>query len=217
MQSVKPDHLELWVTDKDFAALPDAVLALRAHGLSIRTCVDLRSYKKIVPALAAHPGAIIVTADDDAHYPRTWLEELVNAYDPGAKEVLCHRAHEMKFRQSGRPTCYREWTFDTGDTAASRTIFPTGLGGVLYPPDVFIRDVTRRDLFEAYCPTADDVWLFWMASLNGARCRKIGPVRRFILWRGGQDVALCNDNLLGGDANDIQIDAMIAAYGVPPP
>ena len=94
-------------------------------------------------------------------------------------------------------------------------VFPTGLGGILYRPGIFAADVSRRDLFEAYCPTADDVWLFWMAALRGARFRKVGPVRRFVLWPSGQAVSLYSQNAEQDDANDRQIAAMIKAYGFP--
>jgi hypothetical protein len=215
LQSIRPDYVELWVSHKDMASLPASVLALREHGLSIRSCADTRSYKKIIPALAAHPDAVIVTADDDAYYWPTWLEELVAAYDPDREEVLCHRGHRIVCRSDGLPAPYRTWEFDTGDVSASRATFPTGLGGVLYRPGIFLPDVVRDDLFQAYCPTGDDIWLFWMAALNGARFRKVGPARRFILWRGVQDVALYNQNALGSDRNDVQIAAMIQAYGFP--
>lgn len=215
MQSIRPDHVELWIADKDMAALPASVLALRQRGLSIRTCADTRSYKKIIPALTAHPDAVIVTADDDAYYWRTWLEQLVTAYDPNRKEVLCHRGHRIVCRSDGLPAPYRTWEFETKDVSASRSTFPTGLGGILYRPGIFLPDVVREDLFQTYCPTGDDIWLFWMASLNGARFRKVGPPRRFILWRGAQDVALYNHNVVGEDGNDVQIAAMVKAYGFP--
>ncbi|WP_413989297.1 hypothetical protein ACMDCR_25465 [Labrys okinawensis] len=216
MQSVQADHVELWIAEKDMAALPQAVLELRAHGLSIRACSDLRSYKKIIPALSAHPDAVIVTADDDAYYWPTWLEELVAAYDPDRREVLCHRGHRIALRGDGLPAPYRTWEFDTPDGSSSLSTFPTGLGGVLYRPGILPAEAMREDLFRRYCPTGDDIWLFWMVALNGARFRKVGPVRRFILWRGGQDVALYNQNVVGEDGNDIQIAAMIEAYGFPP-
>lgn len=215
MQTTKPDHLILWIADKDVRTLPVTIWALVAHGLSIKTCSDIGSYKKIMPTLISYPDAVIVTADDDVYYWPTWLEELVSAYKPGAKEVLCHRAHQIIYRADGRPAPYRDWKFETANTNASKAIFPTGLGGILYRPSIFTTDVTQKERFQTYCPSADDIWLFWMASLNGAQFRKVGPVRRFVLWKGGQDVALYNHNVLGTDANDKQIGAMIAAYGLP--
>lgn len=215
MQSIKPDQVQLWIAEEDVATLPLAVRELATQGLSLRTCENLRSYKKIIPALSAHPDAIIVTADDDAYYWPTWLEELVAGYNSSAKEVICHRGHRIVMATAGRPAPYHRWAFNTPNNAPSRDTFPTGLGGILYRPGIFKPDVSRKELFQKYCPTGDDIWLFWMAALNGAKFRKVGPVRRFILWPGGQDVALFNHNVLGADANDAQIEAMIDAYGFP--
>src|SRR5579864_6248399 len=66
-QSIKPDHVILWIAHADEARLPPEVLALRALGLEIRSTEDLRSFKKIVPALRDFPDAFIVTADDDVY------------------------------------------------------------------------------------------------------------------------------------------------------
>lgn len=214
LQSVAADHVELWIAQADYGRLPRAVLALQSSGLAIRTCADLRSYKKIIPALAAHPDAVIVTADDDAYYWKGWLEGLTSAYRPERNEVLCHRAHEIVL-EGDRPASYPTWRFETASTEPSRMIFPTGLGGVLYRPGILMADFARQDLFGKYCPTADDVWLFWMASLKGALFRKVGPVRRFILWPEARSTALYNHNVVGANANDVQIAAMIEAYGFP--
>ena len=215
MQTIKPDFLELWIAENDFDKLPAAVLALRDHGLLIKVCPDLRSYKKIIPALGQHPDALIVTADDDAYYWPTWLEELVDAYDPNVREVLCHRAHRMVVREGRCPAPYSDWVFDVADTAPSPTIFPTGVGGILYRPGIFMPEIVREELFQKYCPTNDDIWFYWMALLNGAKFRKVGPVRRITLWPRGQASALFNNNVLGASANDGMIAAMVAAYGFP--
>jgi hypothetical protein len=214
LQSVRPDAIELWIAKQDYASLPKGVLALSEQGLIIKTCSDIRSFKKIIPALQEHPEAIVVTADDDIYYWPTWLEELAKAYRPSVREVICHRAHEIVF-EGARPVSYGRWRFNTAITEGSCRIFPTGVGGILYQPGIFAADVTREDLFQRYCPTADDVWLFWMASLNGATFRKIGPLQRLVLWPHGQEVALFNQNAKFKNANDVQIAAMISAYGFP--
>jgi hypothetical protein len=53
----------------------------------------------------------------------------------------------------------------------------------------------------------------WLRST--ALFRKVGPVRWFILWGGGQDVALYDHNAFGSGGNDGQIAVKIAAYGFP--
>jgi hypothetical protein len=83
---------------------------------------------------------------------------------------------------------------------------------VLYEPGIFHADVTRSDIFLDLCPTGDDVWLYWMAALNGARFRKVGPKRREINWADSQRVSLFAVNRT---ANDEQIAKMMTRYGLP--
>ena len=74
-QTVQADRTILWLAEQDLALLPDDVIVLKDFGLEIRTCADLRSYKKLIPALQAFPDAWFATADDDVYYRPDWLEE----------------------------------------------------------------------------------------------------------------------------------------------
>jgi hypothetical protein len=219
-QSVRPDGILLWIAREDIGKLPPKVTALERRGVTICPCDDLRSYKKLVFALEAHPDSFLVTADDDVRYPPDWLERLVDALDPGAPgaEILCHRAHRIAFTASGDIAPYRDWAVDVQDDAArqpSTDLVPTGVGGILYPPRSLDREVTNRDLFLALAPTADDLWFYWMARKAGTRHRKVG--RRFPRhsWPGSQVEPLYSENLNGG--NDRQIAALCRALGAPEP
>ena len=53
------------------------------RGLEIRECDNLRSFKKLVPALQTFPNAFIVTADDDLYFAPNWLETLATAAEAG--------------------------------------------------------------------------------------------------------------------------------------
>ena len=211
-QDVAADAVVLWLAHEDVRKLPDTVRRLERFGLTIRATDDLRSYKKIIPALAEYPDACIVTADDDVYYPRHWLRTFCEAYRPGAREVLCHRAHRMKF--AGRDIApYDSWTFEVTDQNPALDIFFTGVGGVFYPPGIFHEDVGNVERFTALCPSTDDVWLNWMARLGGARIRKVGPKQRFHEWRGSQVEALEHTNRFESAGNDRQIANIIQAYG----
>jgi len=72
-QSFRADRVILWIAHDDMALLPAAVRKLERRGLEIRACDDIRSYKKLVPALEAFPHAFIVTADDDLELAPDWL------------------------------------------------------------------------------------------------------------------------------------------------
>jgi hypothetical protein len=212
-QSVRPDSIILWIAHNNLNTLPGDILQLQEDGLDIRACEDLRSYNKIVHTLALPLRQFIVTADDDQYYHRKWLETLICAYRPGSKEVLCARAHRIRLDARGVPLSYSKWDSDVSEISGSSLLFPTGGGGVLYEPGIFHEDVTRRDLFLKLCPTADDVWLYWMSALNGATVRKVGLRRREITWRRSQDVALYRT--VNRTANDKQIELMISRYGFP--
>jgi hypothetical protein len=213
-QTIAPDALVLWIAEGDAAKLPDAVRKLARFGLSIETTPDLRSYKKIIPALRRFPGVFIATADDDLYYPPNWLAQMVAAYDPARREIPCHRAHQALLGPNGLPAPYRAWRIDADVRDASPLIFPTTGHGVLYPPGAFHPDVVDEAQFRSLCPSADDVWLYWMARRSGYVFRRIGPRRTLITWPRTQQASLRQINQIGG-ANDAQICNMIERFGFP--
>lgn len=213
-QSMKADRVILWIAHQDKNALTTAILELQKAGLEIAFCDDLRSYKKIIPSLQNYPDSFIVTADDDVYYWPTWLEELVRGYQRDGKDVICHRAHHIRLNEDGLPLAYSQWEMETQRVNASPLNFQTGVGGVLYPPDIFHADVLNVEAFKKLCPQADDVWLYWMLRLNGKSVRKTARTCALYCWPETQQIALWQNNLIGG-GNDEQIKAMLNVYDLP--
>ena len=214
-QTVRPDHLILWIAPADFALLPQGVRRLQARGLTIRLAEDIKSYKKIIPALDQFPDAFIVTADDDLFYWQSWLEELVTGAEPSAPVVACHRAHEIMTDAQGRYLPYRQWIQDTPTRGKSAALFPTGMGGILYPPGVLSHKPEDREASLSFCPEGDDIWLYWIGRRNGAVYKTVGRHRAMDPWPGSQEqAALWHRNLLG-EGNDRQIAKMGERYGYP--
>jgi hypothetical protein len=214
-QTIAPERLVLWIAEHDLSDLPDEVRKLEPSGLEIRSCADLRSFKKLVPALALWPDAHIVTADDDVYYPPDWLEGLVSASrrHPGA--VAAHRIHRPGRTRSGHLTPYATWELASQATSAGSPadlLFPTGVGGVLYPPRSLHPAVRDEALFMELCPRGDDIWFFWMARLAGTPHVGTGCDFRVVPWRGSQESALYLDNWLAGE-NDTQVRAMEGHFG----
>lgn len=214
-QTIRPDRVILWIAEDDAARLPRRVQRLNSQGLEIRTCVDYRSYKKLIFTLKEHPDAYIATADDDLFYTPDWLEALVHGSLETPGVVTCHRAHRVPQPSASGLPPYRSWPWNVGDEAARNPaidLLPTGVGGVLYPPHCFYADVLRSELFMEFCPNADDLWFYWMARLAGTMHKKVGGDFKQILWPSSQDVALFNHN---ASQNDEQIKRMIRQYGYP--
>lgn len=217
-QTVAADGVVLWLAHGDVDALPDDVLALEAHGLEIRACDDLRSYKKLIPALREDPDRYFVTADDDVYYPRDWLAGLVDTARDHPADAIAWRAHEAKLDELGHFRPYSDWhlaTHRTVLTDPANRLFPTGVGGILYPPRCFASDIADQDLFMSLAPQGDDIWFFWQARRAGTCYRRVPAGFDIVEWPSTQTVALYADNMLGL-GNDRQIAAMSAHYGPVP-
>lgn len=205
-QSIRPDRVVLWIAHQDLAALPQEVLSLIPFGFEVRGCDDLRSFKKIIHSLEAWPDAYIVTADDDLYYEPQWLNTLVSGVAPGEKVIVCRRAHRPDLSKP-----YRDWQFDViTDGRVEDDLFPTGVGGVLYPPHSLHRDTIDRR-FMRLCPTADDVWLYWMGRKAGSKYRQLGGGFAQVAWQETQSNALGSLNIEHG--NDDQLKAVAASEG----
>lgn len=173
-QSLKPDAVLLWLSEEEFPNrekdVPSSVLKLQANGLTIKWVKEnLRSYKKLIPALKEYKNDILVTADDDIYYPPTWLELLYAGYLRNPKAVHCHRGHKLQFDKEGNILPYKKWKHRISHGEASFHNFFTGAGGVLYPPHSLYQDVADIKLFQRLAPNADDIWFWAMAVLQGTQ------------------------------------------------
>lgn len=214
-QTVRADRTILWLAEKDLPQLPGDVVALKDFGLEIRSCADLRSYKKLVPALRAFPGAWFATADDDVYYRPDWLEGLVGQAASQNRTVIAARAHLARLDGAGRLVPYLEWEMNTHRLRApspGTRLFPTGVGGVLYPPDAFADAVTDEDAFMRLCPHGDDIWFFWMARLAGTGQARTPSGFEILAWPRSQEVGLFHENQYNS-RNDAQIRNMEDAFG----
>jgi hypothetical protein len=215
MQSTKPRAVVLWIAHADMEKLPAEVVELRQYGLRIEACDDLKSYKKLLPALKAYSGFHIAVCDDDTYYWRTWLATLCTEIGKDPKTIHCLRAHKILTDKGGNILPYAEWIYEAKTEETSPFLFPTGVGGVLYPAGIFDQRVMDERLFMTICPTADDIWFFWLASLAGAKFKLLRHSYRYVSWANSQQQSLWRSNTRGESANDRQIEALVAHFGLP--
>ena len=216
-QSMKADKVVLYLAKEQFkdgeASLPKPLLDLRGRGLEIRWCEDLKSYKKLVPALKEYPDSIVVTADDDILYPRGWLKDLYVSYLKNPDEIHCHRAHRMTFEKDGSVAPYADWIWGVRNVCPSFNNFLTGVGGVLYPPNSLHEDVLNDEQFRRLCPTADDIWFWAMAVLKGSKINVIGKHGCELRYVKDSQEANCLQMInLGENRNDSQLRNVLSKY-----
>lgn len=218
-QSLKPDKIILWLSDKyNLTNLPYCITKYLKNGLEIRFVKDIGSYTKIIYALKEFSNSIIVTADDDIYYPKTWLKKLYLSYIANPNDIQVHRAHKIILDNDNNIMPYEVWEKHTKEENADYNNFLTGVGGVLYPPNCFTGEVFRQDLFLKFAPSADDIWLWFMALLSD---RKIRVVKNHIktltcinLFRQlGIDKSKSLYSVNQKGYNDVQINNLMKLYG----
>jgi len=177
--SVKPDKVILYLTASQFpnSIIPPELTALATENslFEIRCYEeDIRSYRKLIPALRDFPNDIIVTVDDDVYYNKNMLRNLLRLHERYPDAMIAHRAKRLKL-----DTPYRKWkkyrwySYFTRDMRPGFRNLQTGVGGVLYPPNSLLPEMLDPKIFTKIAPTVDDIW-FWAAAVaNGT---KIAPV-----------------------------------------
>lgn len=215
-QKTKPDRIILWLDEdtEGFAYLPYEITQFIKNGLEVRFVKDIKSYTKIYYVLKEYSDSIIVTADDDIYYPSDWLEKLYISYISHPEDIHAHRVHRVGVKD-GKILPYETWQKHVNEESARYDNFLTGVGGVLYPPECFTREVLRKDVFLKESPNADDVWLWVMALVHNRKIRVVGKHLKTLICT---DILsqlikpnLYKDNKNGG--NDKQLENLMKYYG----
>lgn len=195
--TVLPDRIVLYLDTQKFpgGVLPQELEELKKESgiFEIRfDPAEIRSYKKLVPALRDFPDDVIVTIDDDIRYHSTMLSDLLRMHRRVPDAIIAHRVRKARL---GEP--YRKWhrykafDFIFKKIHLSRLAMQTGVGGVLYPPHSLDEAMLDPALFMALAPTCDDIW-FWLAAVSrgtyvvpvpGGKCKvdEIGKPRSISL------------------------------------
>lgn len=218
--SVLPDKVVLYLTFDQFrdTGIPQELLQLaeRHPVFEIRNYDrDIRSYRKLIPALLDFPEAVIVTTDDDVIYHRHMLRDLLRWHEQLPAVVLAHRAKRIRpdkpYRQWPK---YRWYHFLCRKIRAGFGNIQTGVGGVLYPPHALKPEMLDAELFTQIAPTTDDIW-FWAAAV--AQGTPVMPVpfghnKPYDL-RKPSGISLKTDNFKAGtDRNSAALQAILKKF-----
>ena len=173
--SVLPDKVVLYLTFEQFGneGIPQKLTEL-AHNNPIFEIRDypheIRSYRKLVPALTDFPDAVIITVDDDVAYSPHLVRDMLELHNQFPEYILANRAKRI---EPDRP--YRKWHKFRWYNFLFKRFYPgydilqTGVGGVLYPPHSLKAEMIDEKLFTKYAPTADDIWFWAAATANGTK------------------------------------------------
>ncbi len=194
--------------------LPEALAADLSGGLprpvSVLRCRDWGPATKLLPALRAEPGALVVAVDDDVIYPRDHLETLLAAHRERPRAALGWRGWRI---QPGVPPRRFAHVWASAVTMPQPADILLGWGGYLIPPGALDAAVFDYAGWPEAMRWVDDVWISGHLARRGvARLVVPGrsyPVARAISWRAG-----LSDGINRSDEhNRVAIAAMGAFWG----
>ncbi|MEY0234620.1 hypothetical protein [Providencia manganoxydans] len=222
LQTVKPKRVILWLDEDEFSidTIPKTLKNQTSRGLEIKFCKNYKSYKKIIPTLklGLNVDSRIITIDDDIIYPHDFIENLIIDSNLYPNTVIGYRCHKITFNESTLEIKkYPKWESCTNNTTPAMNIFPTGIGGVLYPKNCFPIECINEKVFMTLAPNADDVWLKIMSSINNIKSKRIDLnynfESKFIVLERNQDIGLYNINCDSNDLNTEYIKKILNHYG----
>jgi hypothetical protein len=201
---LRPRRLILWLDDNEaYRNLPASLQRLQKRGLEILLTDNYGPHTKYFPYVISQSvhQLPLVTADDDIMYPKSWLKDLVHRHTEQPDLIHCHWASRITADESGIAR-YISWPNCTS-REPSTTHFALGVSGVIYPPTMLDALASYGPEFRELSPTADDVWLHWVALRQGFRVQQIhSRPRHFPLIPGTQDITLMESNNVPGLGND---------------
>ncbi len=179
-QKVSPDKVVLWLSNEyELSELPYSITKYVKGGLDIRFVEYKGSYTKIIYSLKEFKDSIIVTADDNIYYPKNWLLKLYHSYISHPEDIHAHNVLRVLYENKELGS-YKKWKKFVNTDKADFLNFPIPSGGVLYPPNCFVNDIGREDIYRNKVNTIWEVWSWVMSVVSGRKVRLVkNHINRF--------------------------------------
>lgn len=196
--------------------IPSTLNRLVDRGLNIvYLSEDFKSYKKLHYALQQFKNKKILTVDDDVYYPNWMLSKIFHESLKKPENIMFYRGVKIDHYSDGTLKKYIDFPL-VDNSKPSLLYIPTGVSGILYPPNCFYKDVIDSTLFLKLAPRADDLWYKTMAYLNNTKSSLVlDKSIHFVPVLSTQNVGLRNTNLSNdGLNNDQQLSNLIDYYSL---
>lgn len=222
-QDILPGRIVVFLDKNEMCheLLPNILLLLEKCGVEFYYVDNIKSYKKLIPALKLFPDSPILTVDDDMYYAPNFIGLFLDSFLKSDKHTVLGTVGRWVTRdESGHLLPYLSWrNMEHGDPTKDQISF-FGCGGCLYPPHIFDDEVVNEDVFMKLAPSADDIWFWIMEYRNGIATRLIAadntlyvPVDRTTWFDLTRTDCLTTHNDVGG-LNNKQFKALQYYYGI---
>lgn len=176
------------------ADLPTDLLLLHKIGICkiLWTPINLRPHNKYFFTMVKYRDIPIITMDDDQLPVTNVADILYKSYQTNPSVIHAGRCHEIKYDDNKSALPYHQWRYEQRKVLKpSKHLFATGVGGVLYPPDILrLNPSCLPKILDII--TADDIYL--KVRENELRLKiKYVPGCKFIDMHAKQGLALHNN------------------------
>lgn len=133
----KDVHIVLTLYKDDIKLIPDDLQTMIDAGLVelIVADKDLGPHLKYFYTMQKYRENPVITIDDDIIYPENMIEKMVAAYNKNKNNIIARRSFNI-IRKNGVFASYHVWLQHySGLKGPTHSIFATGIGGILYPPN----------------------------------------------------------------------------------
>ncbi len=220
-QTLLPKRIVVYLDNDNWSDknLLDVLQTLKRKGIEFYFCEDIRSFKKLIPALQMFPDETIMTVDDDFYYNPNYMEWMQKAYEQSDKKTVLGSWGCIVEKRNGKFIPYSEWRdCKYGNDESEYSMFGCCC---CYPPHIFDDEILKKEVFMELCPTADDLWFWAMERRQGIPVKMIEPhgyglhrpVNRIEEYDMQQTGTLFWANVTGG-RNDEQLCALIDKYNL---
>ena len=170
-QTLRPRKIVLTLHIEDVPNLTESVKQLiKDKKIELITCdKKIGPHTKYFYAMQKYRDYAVITVDDDHIYDRDLCESLWKSYINHPNIISARRVHLIKYDQFNRLLPYNKWGYNFKQMLnESKDLFATGVGGVLYPPDIL--HITDKNLPDIYkCLYADDIYLKYLENKKGIK------------------------------------------------
>jgi hypothetical protein len=215
LQILQPQSIKLFIAEQDMAEIPDSIKELEKSGyITITSCEDLGSGKKLIPALKAQGKLPIITIDDDLYFENELFFHLMINHYLYPEAIIAARVHRLSVNESGDVLPFGDWHkhYDLSE-GPSTDLMPTSGAGTLFPPKAMHEDVTDVSLYTKLSHNTDDLWWYFQARRKGTLIRRLSGLDQLNFIESTQDVGLWKNG--NQDRNEINLKALLSQYGNP--
>lgn len=211
-QKMKPYKIILWIEHENVELFKEKLSKYFKYGLEVRGCDDIKPHKKYYYAFKEFYNDIVITVDDDVFYPNYLISDLIESAKVNNNSIICYRAHQITFKNN-KICKYSDWNGQSPRIKGpSHELIATGVGGILYRPRLFSKEVFNIDEFTKSCLYADDLWLKAMEIISDIKVAKVKAfTKEWATIKNSQINSLAKINV-NDNRNDIYINNLIEKY-----